>query len=64
MKESITFLVTKEFKNALENYCNDRNLTMSGFIKGLVADKLIEKKYLKEENKWVVEIIHFSTKKN
>jgi len=46
MKESVTFLVTKEFKNALEKYCNDRNITMSGFIKSLVADKLIKEKYL------------------
>ena len=44
-------MVTKEFKEALENYCNDRSLSMSSFIKTLVAEKLIEKKYLEVDIK-------------
>jgi len=51
MNESVTFLVTEKFKEALEKYCKDRNISMSSFIKGLVAKELIEEKYLEVDIK-------------
>ena len=46
MDNRITFVVTDKFKEALDNYCKDRNISKSDFIKSLVAEELINKKYL------------------
>lgn len=51
MDKRISFLATEEFKKALKSYCDDRNLTMSGFVKSRVAKKLIKHKYLEEKGK-------------
>lgn len=49
-KTSINFKATDDFKNALDQYCKDRDISVSSFIKSLVAEVLIKNKYL-EENK-------------
>lgn len=46
MNERITFVITKKFKKALENYCSDRNITISSFVKSVVAEELIKENYL------------------
>ena len=47
MSERITFVVKPEFKKVIDKYCKEHNQSVSGFIKQVVSDKLIEEKYLK-----------------
>ena len=49
--KQINIAVTNDFKSALERFCKDREISISSFIKSLVAEILIDNKYLEEREK-------------
>jgi hypothetical protein len=51
MDERICFVATEAFVRALDNYCNDRSISKSSFIKDLVGSKLINENYLKKRGR-------------